>query len=92
MTTKKEFEGRFEETGKNIDEMVADTRDNFREERQELKDKWSAMNTKKSSLADDTEDTWKEVKDEMEEGWQEMKDSYEDLKHRLSKDHEGHKH
>lgn len=92
MATKQDFEGRFEETGKNIDEMIADTRDNLREERQELKNKWNTINDRKSSLVDDTEETWEEVKDEMEEGWEEVKDSYEDLKHKLSDNHEGHNH
>ena len=92
MATKKEFEGKFEETGKNIDEMIADTQENFREEWQGLKDKWDEMNTKRSSLVDDSEDAWDDVKDEMEDGWKDIKDSYEDLKHKLSGNHEGHNH
>jgi gas vesicle protein len=84
MATRQDFETRFSQAGKEIDELVADAREEYREERQELKDKWSALDTKKNNLADDTEETWNDVKDEMEEGWNDVKASYDDLKRRLA--------
>lgn len=92
MTTRTDFETRFAKTGRDIDEMISDTKDTYREERQALKDKWNDLDTRRTELADESESAWDEVKDEFEEGWNDVKDSYEDLKHKLSDNHEGHNH
>ncbi len=91
MTTKTDFETKFAETGRNIDEMILDTRENYREERQELRNKWDKLEASRTELADQGDDKWEEVKTEFEEGWEEVKNSYEDLKEKLSENHEGHK-
>lgn len=92
MTTKKDFENRFAETGRNIDEMVADTHETLREERQALRNKWDTLETKRADAAAQGDDRWEEMKGEMEDGWNDVKASYEDLKHKLSDNHEGHNH
>jgi len=93
MTTRQEFETGFSKTGESIDKLLADTRETMREERQTLKDKWIALDTKRKGVADDTEETWNGVKAEMEEGWKDIKDSYEDIKKNFSSDsHAGHGH
>ena len=92
MTTKTDFETKFAETGRNIDEMILDTRENYREERQELRNKWDKLEARRTELADQGDDKWEEVKTEFEEGWEEVKNSYEDLKEKLSDNHEEHKH
>lgn len=92
MTTRKEFEAKFKETGKNIDELVSNTSENFRDERTKLKDKWHEMDQKRASVAEDDESAWDEVKEEMHEGWDHMEKSYQDLKHKISSNHEGHSH
>jgi hypothetical protein len=92
MTTRTDFEKGFAETGRHIDEMIADTRENFREERQELRNKWDKLEMRRTEIVDEGDDKWEEVKVEFEEGWRDIKDSYEDLKHKLSDNHEGHNH
>ncbi len=93
MATKKEFEGRFEETGKNIDQMLSNTSDKFREERQELKNKWNTLDEKRGGVADNDDSAWDNVKEEMEEGWNDLQDSYNDMKENFKEDgHEGHNH
>ena len=93
MTTKKEFSGRFEETGKNIDNMVSNASETLRKERQDLKNRWNALDKKRSDVSDDDNNAWDDVKDEMEEGWKDIQDTYDDMKDNFRKDgHEGHKH
>lgn len=87
MTTKKDFETKFKETGKHIDEMITDTRENFREERQELRNKWDRLETRRAEVTDQDESKWEEVKDSFEADWQDIKDSYEDLKGKLKENH-----
>ncbi len=59
MTTKKEFSGRFEETGKNIDKMVSNASETLRKERQDLKNKWNALDKKRTDVADDDNNAWR---------------------------------
>ncbi len=92
MATKEELETGFSRLGEDIDGMFSDAREDYRKERQELKDKWNRLNTRRGEIADKGDDAWEGFKDEMEEGWNDVKVSYEDLKHKLSDNHEGHSH
>ncbi len=84
MTTKQDFNTRFEEAGREIDEMVGNAREEYREERQELKDKWNRLDERRKEVAGYGDDRWEEFKDELEETWNDVKMSYEDLRKRLA--------
>ena len=86
MTTKKEFEGRFEETGKNIDKIVSNASETLRKERQDLKNKWNALDKKRTDVVDNDDSAWDDIKDEMEEGWQDIQDTYDDMKDNFKND------
>ena len=86
MTTRKDFETKFAETGRNIDEIVSDTRESMREERQNLRRKWDDLETKRAEVADKGDDVWDTIKSEMEEGWKDVQDSYDDIKENFSHD------
>lgn len=93
MTTRTDFESRFAETGRNIDEMVADTREEYREERNALKTKWSDMQKEWDAVEDKSDSTWDTIKDKWEEGLRDIEDTYKDMKHNFSsEDHTGHNH
>lgn len=94
MTKRNDFEKKFAQTGKNIDDMVGDVREDFREERQALRNKWDMLETKRAGLADDGDDAWDDIKDDMEEGWKDIEDSYANLKKNFTthQDHARHSH
>jgi hypothetical protein len=83
MTTKQDFETRFSQMGDDIDDMVADGREDLREERQSLKDTWNRLDTRRAELADKDDSAWEEFKDEMEQGWEAIKRDFDDVKRRF---------
>ncbi len=94
MTTRTDFEDKFAETGKNIDNMVEDTRMGYKEKHQLLKEKWEKLKVRHDSVNDKDDGAWEGIKDELEEGWKDVEDSYDDIKKNFGEhqDHTGHSH
>ncbi len=80
---RQDFDTRFSAIGADIDTILADEREDYREERQELKDKWNRLDTRRTELAGKDDSAWEEFKDELQEGWDDIKRTYDDLKRRL---------
>jgi phage-related minor tail protein len=85
MTTREDFETRFTQMGRDIDEMLSDDREEYREERRELKDRWDRLEQRRMEMNAKGDSAWEEFKDEMEDGWNNIKDSFDDLRRRLSR-------
>lgn len=85
MITRQDFETRLAQMGRDIDEMLNDDREEYREERQELKNRWDRLETRRMEIANEGESAWERFKDEMEEGWNDIKDSFDDLRKRFTR-------
>lgn len=85
MTTREDFDTRFEQMGRDIDDMIADDREELREERLALKNKWDRLNARRSEIDTEGESAWEKFKDEMNDGWEDIKSSFEDLKNRFAR-------
>lgn len=83
MTPKEDFETRLGVFGRKIDELVADAREEYREERQELKDRWNRLESRRVEVVAKGDSAWEEFKDDLEEEWNDIKRSYEDLRKRF---------
>lgn len=84
MTTREDFDTRFTQMGKEIDDMLADEREEYREERKELKDKWNRLEERRTEMNTRGENAWEEFKDELEKGWNDIKSSFDGLRKRFS--------
>lgn len=71
--------------GRDIDDMLADAREDYREERQELKDKWDRLEERRVEIEKEGDSAWDRFKDEIEDGWNNIKDSFDDLRRRLAR-------
>lgn len=83
MTTREDFETRFSQMGNDIDDMISDEREELREERQKLKDKWNTLEMRRTEISDKGESAWEEFKDEIESGWEDIKRDFDDVKRRF---------
>lgn len=85
MTTRQDFETRFTKMGRDIDEMLSDDREEYREERQELKNRWDSLEARRMEIANEGDSAWEKFKDEMQSGWEDIKTSFDDLRKRFGR-------
>jgi hypothetical protein len=86
MTTKGDFEREMGELGEEIDTMVDDGQEEYRQEKANLKEQWSHLDTKRKDLVDIADDAWDDFKDDMEHGIDEVRGAYKDLKRKIGED------
>lgn len=86
MTTREDFETRFTQMGQDIDEMLSDEREDYREERIAIKDKWNRLDVRRSEISSQGDSAWEKFKDEIEDGWNDIKMSFEDLRKRFKRE------
>jgi ElaB/YqjD/DUF883 family membrane-anchored ribosome-binding protein len=84
MTTKNDFERDLGDLGREIDEVVEDSRDTYHNEKQELKRRWNEFDAKRKRMANATEEAWDDVKDEFSETANDLRDTYDDLKRKIN--------
>lgn len=86
MTTREDFETRFTQMGQDIDEMLSDDREDYREERIAIKDKWNRLDVRRAEISSQGDSAWEKFKDEIEDGWNDLKMSFEDLRKRFKRE------
>ena len=88
MSTKKDFEEKFDELGKDIETLKGELGTGYRQEKENLKERWDHLDTKMEHVEDAVEDIWEDMKDDMEEGLDNLRGSYDQLQRRMRHEEE----